>query len=95
MSDWKRQTKEVSMGDLAAETAAAFQNHIEKYNLGAILLDALMCVQTDSEKIKKGLLICFSGKIQILKFVIRLLNRKATKFLKLSSFPCFYRLSKF
>ena len=54
MSDWKRQTKEVSMGDLAAETAAAIQNHIEKYNLGAILLDALMCVQTDSEKIKKG-----------------------------------------
>ena len=66
MSDWKRQTKEVSMGDLAAETAAAFQNHIEKYNLGAILLDALMCVQTDSEKIKKGLF----GRSEIVQMVV-------------------------
>ena len=33
----------------------AVNQHIERYNLGAILTDALLCVQTDSEKIKKGL----------------------------------------
>jgi hypothetical protein len=55
MSDWKRQTKEVNFERLPAEIADAIQHHIEQYNLGPILADALMCVQTDSEKAKKGL----------------------------------------
>ena len=33
----------------------AVNQHIETYNLGGILAEALMCIQTDSEKIKKGL----------------------------------------
>lgn len=61
MSDWKRQTKEVSFESLPAEIAVAIQQHIEQYNLGPILSDAFMCVQTDSEKVKKGLF----GKTEI------------------------------
>jgi hypothetical protein len=55
ISDWKRKTKEVSLDDLPREVISAIQRHIEQYNLGPILLDALMCIQTDSEKTKKGL----------------------------------------
>lgn len=56
MSEWKRRTKEVPFESLSSETRSAIEKHIEQYNLGPILSDALMCVQTDSEKIKKGLL---------------------------------------
>ena len=55
MSDWKRLTKELSFADLRPEMISAINKHLELYNLGPILSDALMCVQTDSEKIKKGL----------------------------------------
>ena len=55
MSDWKRQTREVTMETLPAEVASAIQKYTERHNLGPILSDALMCVQTDSEKIRKGL----------------------------------------
>ena len=56
MSEWKRRTKEVSLDSLPPELESAIQQHIERYNLGPILSDALMCIQTDSEKTKKGLL---------------------------------------
>ena len=62
MSDWKRQTKEVPFESLPTEVTSAIQRHIEQYNLGSILSDALMCVQTDSEK-KKGLF----GKAEIIQ----------------------------
>ena len=55
MSDWKRTTKEVSPENLPPEMIAAINKHIEQHNLGPILTDALMCIQTDSEKTKKGL----------------------------------------
>ena len=55
MSDWKRKTQEVSFENLMPETIAAINKHIEQYNLGPIVSDALMCIQTDSEKTKKGL----------------------------------------
>ena len=55
MSDWKRTTKEVTLEQLPSEMLTAIHRHIERYNLGPILSDALMCVQTDSEKTKKGL----------------------------------------
>jgi hypothetical protein len=55
MSDWKRQTREVTFDGLSSEIASAIQQHIEQHNLGPILSDALMCMQTDSEKSKKGL----------------------------------------
>lgn len=55
MSDWKRTTKEVPIERLQPEMVTAIQRHLEQYNLGSVLSDALMCVQTDSEKAKKGL----------------------------------------
>lgn len=55
MSDWKRTTKEVPFEALPSEMKAAINGYIEQYNLGPILSDALMCIQTDSEKPKKGL----------------------------------------
>jgi len=55
MSDWKRNTKEIPFQSLPPEMVSAVNEHIEQYNLGSILSDALMCVQTDSEKVKRGL----------------------------------------
>ena len=55
MSDWKRATRKVPFEGLTPEMVSAVETHIESYNLGSILSDALMCIQTDSEKIKKGL----------------------------------------
>jgi len=55
VSDWKRTTKEIPFHNLPSEMVAAINRHIEQYNLGSILSDALMCIQTDSEKVKKGL----------------------------------------
>lgn len=55
MPDWKRTTRESAFESLRPELAAAVKSHIEQYYLGDILSDAVMCIQTDSEKIKKGL----------------------------------------
>lgn len=55
MSEWKRSTKEVPFEGLLPEMVAEINKHIELYNLGLILSDTLMCIQTDSEKPKKGL----------------------------------------
>jgi hypothetical protein len=55
MSDWKRSTKEISFERLPPQMVAAIKQHIEQYNLGPILANLLMCIQTDSEKVKKGL----------------------------------------
>jgi hypothetical protein len=55
MSDWKRTSTEIPFESLPPEMIAAINKHIDQYNLGPILSEALMCVQTDSEKGKKGL----------------------------------------
>jgi hypothetical protein len=55
MSDWKRTTREVHFESMRPELMQAIKAHIEQYNLGAVLSDALICVQTDSEKTKKSL----------------------------------------
>ena len=55
MTDWKRSTKEIPFESLPSQLVAAINRHIEGHNLGPILADTLMCIQTDSEKGKKGL----------------------------------------
>ena len=55
MSEWERKTKEVTLESLPSDVAAAIQQHVEQYNLDPVLSDALMCIQTDSEKVKQGL----------------------------------------
>ena len=63
MADWKRKTTELSLDELPPDIAAAVQRHVEQYNLGPILSDALLCVLTDSEKRKRGLF----GKAETVK----------------------------
>jgi hypothetical protein len=55
MSDWKRSTSETSFEQLPIALKAEIQKHIERYQLGDILSDTLMCLQTVTEKAKKGL----------------------------------------
>lgn len=55
MGDWNRSTREFPMESFASEMSAAINKHIEQYNLGAILSDALMSIETKSDKVKKGL----------------------------------------
>jgi hypothetical protein len=55
VSDWKRTTTEVPLAGLRPEMVPAIRNHLERYNLGEVLSDTLMTVQTDSEKVRKGL----------------------------------------
>ncbi len=55
MSEWQRTTQAVMPGNGRADLLAAINAHIETYHLGPILSDALMAVQTTSEKKKKGL----------------------------------------
>lgn len=55
MSDWKRRTREIPFESLPSQIVSAINHHVERHNLGPILSDVLMCVQTDSEKVKKGL----------------------------------------
>lgn len=71
MSDWKRKTREVSFESLPSEMVSAIQQHIEQYNLGPVLEDALMCVLTDSEKVNKGLF----GKTEIVQMAAILTPR--------------------
>jgi hypothetical protein len=63
MSDWKRRTREIPFESLPLEMVAAINQHIEGHNLGPILSDSLICVETDSEKVKKGLF----GKAEIVQ----------------------------
>lgn len=55
MADWKRTTREVPFDELPLDMTGEVRQHLEKYNLGPILSDLLMCIRTDSEKVKKGL----------------------------------------
>jgi hypothetical protein len=55
MSDWTRSTKEIPFERFPPHMISAINQHIERYNLGLILFDSLMSIQTDSEKAKKGL----------------------------------------
>ena len=55
MSDWKRITKEIPFESLPPQMISPINHHIEQHNFGPILSNVLMCIQTDSEKVKKGL----------------------------------------
>ena len=55
MGEWNRSTIELPLEDFPPELAAEIQAHIESFNLGPILNDPLICIQTVSEKKKQGL----------------------------------------
>ncbi len=55
MGEWNRSTKECTFDSFAPEMSTAINGHIEQYNLGAILADVLIAIETKSDKPKKGL----------------------------------------
>jgi hypothetical protein len=55
MGEWHRATHESSLANFSPGITAALKKHIGDYQLGSILSDVQMCVETRSEKIKKGL----------------------------------------
>ena len=55
MGDYKRTTRECTLDTMRPELGAALRAHVEKYNLGDVLSQVTVCVETTSEKIKKGL----------------------------------------
>ncbi len=59
MGEWNRSTRELQLENIRPELAAAIREHIEFFNLGPILDDHLICIETTSDKKKKGL---FGGK---------------------------------
>ena len=58
MGDYNRSTREVALENFSTETRDVLNKHIELYNLGPVLDEALICIESISGKIKKGL---FSG----------------------------------
>ena len=58
MGDWNRTTKEIPIEKIRSEITSAIEMHLEEYELGPILNNYLLCIETYSEKKKKGL---FSG----------------------------------
>ena len=89
MSDWKRTTREVSFESLRPEMVEAIKKHIEQYNLGSILSDTLMCIQTDSEKIKKPLFgsaeIAYTGAVATSHWLVWVVSGTKTKTAVLSA----------
>lgn len=55
MGDWNRTTRTITMDQIRPEMAQAIQTHLESFNLGPILTDALIYSETVSTKKKKGL----------------------------------------
>lgn len=81
MGDYNRLTKEIKLEELPPEMKAALNEHIGKYELGPILGDALMCVESTAEKIKKGLFGGSGAKVVKMALILgshRLSNRITT-----------------
>jgi hypothetical protein len=55
MGEWNRSTRQITIDRLRPEIDRAIQAHLETYNLGQILDGYLICIETISEKKKKGL----------------------------------------
>lgn len=89
MSAWKRSTKEISFEQLPSEMKADIQKLIELYNLGDILSDAHMHIQTDFEKAKKGLFgsveVVHMGAVVTPRWSIWVLNGTKTSIAVLSA----------
>ncbi|HEX8736101.1 MAG TPA: hypothetical protein VF721_12310 [Pyrinomonadaceae bacterium] len=54
MREYQRTTRECSFNDFAPDVIRAIRKYAEKYELGSVESEALMCAETVSEKIKQG-----------------------------------------
>ncbi|MBI5962004.1 MAG: hypothetical protein HY863_00890 [Chloroflexi bacterium] len=92
MGSYNRSTHEVPFANLPPETMDAIKKHLELYNLGSILDDVLICVEGNSEKIKKGL---FSGPDpKTVKAVLILTPRWMVQVIKSDSDAAFTRSAR-
>jgi hypothetical protein len=73
MSEWNRSTHDVALESIDPEGIEAIHQHIERYNLGPILDETRLCIETSSEKKKKGLF--GGGGNQVLRVSIILTPR--------------------
>jgi hypothetical protein len=55
MREWNRSTREISPDQIPTEMASAIEAHLEIYNQGPLLEETLICIETVSEKVTKGL----------------------------------------
>ncbi len=55
MGDWNRTTRNITMDQIRPEMTEAIRTHLDSFNLGPILSDPLICIETTSTKKKKGL----------------------------------------
>jgi len=53
--DWNRTTRETELEGFPPEMSGAIREHIAQYNLGEILSDSLMAIETRSDRAKNGL----------------------------------------
>ena len=71
MSDYNRSSQEIKIEDLKPEIKDVIAKHLEQYNLGPLLNDAFFCIETRSDKIKKGL---FAGPLPKLVISMEILT---------------------
>ena len=55
MREWHRSTKKILLENIPQEMRSTIDEHLETYNLGPILDDYTICIETTSKKQKKGL----------------------------------------
>lgn len=55
MKEWNRSTKKLPLESVSQEMRSTIEEHLEFYNLGPILDDYTICIETASSKRKKGL----------------------------------------
>lgn len=92
MGDYNRTTREISIEYLPAEAKQALDEFIERYNLGPILDSTLLCVESTSEKIKKGL---FAGPLpKLVKATIIITPLWLVEVLKIDDKPAFARAAQ-
>ena len=89
MGDYSRSTREVTLANLTSEITDALNKHIEHYDLGSILDDVLICIESNSDKIKKGL---FSGPgAKMVKSIVILTPRWLVQIIKSDNEAAFVR----
>ncbi|WKZ35818.1 MAG: hypothetical protein QY332_19585 [Anaerolineales bacterium] len=89
MGDYNRATMEITLQGMSPEMKAAADKHIEQYELGSILDDAIMCVEAASVKIKKGV---FAGPgAKTVNMVLILTQRWLVQIIKSDNEPALAR----